>query len=66
MTTNATPSADEENGSGKPEQNRELGHACETICGIAEATFEVLVTTAHSTSMAGPDGAQASPPPVTA
>ncbi len=55
---------EDENGGGKREQNRELARACETICGIADTTFEVLVTGAHDSSSAEVISPEAAPEPV--
>ena len=35
---------EEDNDASKREQNRELVRACETVCGIADGLFELLVT----------------------
>jgi hypothetical protein len=60
--TTATQESDDENGGAKPERNSELARACETICGIAEATFDVLVTGAvDPTSQTSQDAPSSEP-----
>jgi hypothetical protein len=46
-----TQTEDEENSPRRGEQNHELSRACETVCGIADATFEVIVTASEIMDM---------------
>lgn len=42
----AQTDVEDENGGSKGGHNRELARACETVCGISQAIFELLVTSA--------------------